>query len=218
VSRRLVIALAVLVAVLAVAQVVLPALAERHVRGRLERVGKVEAVQVRAFPAVKLLWRRADRVEVAMTHAAARPSQWAELLAGARGVARLRAEVDRLRVGPLTVRDTNLVKQGAQLTGQAFLTREALRAAVPPGMDVQPMASPAGQLAFAVTAAILGRTVRFHAVARAVGGRLVVAPAAPLAGLFTLTVFSDRRVLVEEVGGRPRPGGLAVAARARLRG
>ena len=217
-SRRLVVALAVLVAVLAVSQAALPGLAERHVRGRLEQVGRVESVQVHAFPALKLLWRRADRVEVAMTHAAAPPTRLAELLAGARGVARLRARVDRLRVGPLAVRDASLVKQGPQLTGRAFLTRQALRDAVPPGMDVQPMASPAGQLAFVVTAAILGRRVRFHATALAVGGRLVVAPAVPLAGLFTLTVFSDPRVLVEEVGGRLRPGGLAVVARAQLRG
>jgi hypothetical protein len=217
VSRRLAIALALLVAVLGAAQAALPPLAERQVRSRLERVGEVQSVEVRAFPALKLLWRRADRVEVAMTHAAAPPPRLAELLADARGVARLRARVDRLRVGPLTVREASLVKQGPQLTGEAFVTRGAMVAALPPGVDVQPMASPAGQLTFVVTAAILGRTVRFQATALALGGRLVVAPAAPFTGLFSLTVFSDPRVSVEEVAGRPRRGGFAVVARARLR-
>lgn len=216
-SRRLALALGALAAFLVATQLALPPLAERHLRGQLERVGDVDSIEVGAFPALKLLWRRADRVEIAMAEATAGPRRLADLLATTRGTDRLRAGVATLRIGPLVVRDASLVKQAGSLTGQASVTAGDLRSALPPGIDVRPVASEGGQLTFQVTAAVLGRTVRLRAVALASEGRVVVAPVAPLAGALTLTVFSDPRVLVEHVGAQPRPGGFTLTARARLR-
>lgn len=216
-SRRLAIALGVLAAVLVATQLALPPLAERYLRGQLERVGDVDSIEVGAFPALKLLWRRADRVEIAMAEATAGPRRLADLLATTRGTGRLRAGVATLRIGPLVVRDASLVKQAGTLIGRASVTAGDLRSALPPGVDVRPVASEGGQLTFQVTASVLGRTVRLRAVALASEGRVVVAPVAPLADALTLTVFSDPRVLVEHVGARPRPGGFTLTARARLR-
>ncbi len=46
------------------AQVFLPSLAARRVRDRVARYGTVRSVSVSAFPAVKLLWGKADTVNV----------------------------------------------------------------------------------------------------------------------------------------------------------
>src|SRR5256885_14921748 len=69
--RRLIaaaIVLAVLVLLSVVAQLVLPGIAENRIRDRLAHDGRVESVHVSAFPAVKLLWGRADRVTVRMAN------------------------------------------------------------------------------------------------------------------------------------------------------
>ena len=66
--RRL-IALAVLGVVLAlliVAQLVLPGVAEQELRDQLSQSGTVLEVKVTAFPAVKLLWHHADSVVLRM--------------------------------------------------------------------------------------------------------------------------------------------------------
>ena len=47
-----------IVVVLIVAQLVLPGIAAQRIRDRLSRSGTVLGVQVDAFPAIKLLWRR----------------------------------------------------------------------------------------------------------------------------------------------------------------
>jgi hypothetical protein len=49
-------------------------------------------------------------------------------------------------------------------------------------------------------------------------GRLVVVPDVPLGALATLTVFSDPRVLVQDVGARTASGGFVLTARATLTG
>ena len=57
-------ALGLVVIVLGVGQLVLPGIAERRVREQLSPSGQVLSVQVSAFPAVELLWHRADRVVI----------------------------------------------------------------------------------------------------------------------------------------------------------
>src|SRR3954451_13378213 len=53
-----------LVVLLGAAQLVLPGLAERKLRDDLMRSGSQVHVEVKAFPAVKLLFQHADRVTV----------------------------------------------------------------------------------------------------------------------------------------------------------
>ena len=79
--RALAIGLLVVVALLVVAQLVLPGAAERRLRDRLSRDGKVTRVEVHSFPAIKLLWNQADRVVVRMSSASAGTGRVADLLA-----------------------------------------------------------------------------------------------------------------------------------------
>lgn len=215
--RVVAIAVAVVAALAVLAQVVLPPIAQRRVRERLERTGSVERVDVSALPALKLAFGHADRVGVRMRSVTTAPTGLADLLSAARATERLDASADVVRVGPLTLRDARLRKQGDELAGQASVRAADLRAALPPGLTVTPVASGGGELVFVGTATFLGRTISARAVALARDGRLLVVPDVPFGDVLTLTVFSDPRIQVEGIGARPQADGFSVEARARLR-
>jgi DUF2993 family protein len=206
------------VAALAVVQqLVVPPIAEQRLRHRLERTGTVERVDLSALPALKLAFGRADRVSVRMGTMTTAPGRLADLLAETRAAARLDASAAAVRVGPLTFRDATLRKRAGELEGRASVRTDDLRAALPPGLTVAPVASGGGELVFAGAATFLGRTVTARAVALARGGRLLVVPDVPFGELLTLTVFSDPRVYVQDIAARPEPDGFGLSARARLR-
>jgi len=216
--RRWAIAAAAAAALALASQPLLPLLAERRLRSDLERVGEVDAVDVRAFPALQLLNGRADRVRVRMSRSEAGQRRLADLLDGARRTERLDARVRELNAGPLRLRDAALRKDGDLLVGEAGVTETDLAAALPPGLDLRPVASGGGELLFEGTASAFGRSVTLRARVAAIDGNLIVQPDVPLGGLAALTVFSDERLAVEGVAARTRPGGgFVLAARARLR-
>jgi hypothetical protein len=216
-ARRALIVAAGLVALLALAQLLLPMLAEDRLRGRLERDGKVESVDVSAFPAVKLLWGRADRVTIRMADAGAGPGRFADLLVSTDEADELDARVRSLRILTLTFRDVALRKRGRDLSGTATVTGADLRAALPAGFDVRPVASGDGALVFEGTATLLGRSLTGQAVVAARNGRVLLAPNLPFGGFLSLTVFEDPRIEVLDVGAQARPDGFVLTARARLR-
>ena len=159
-----------LILLLVGAQLLLPRIAEHRQRDRLERSGTVEQVDISAFPAVKLLWHKADDVTVRM---------------------------GRLRTGSGNFAD--------------------LRAALPPGFAVRPVASGNGALVFEGTAELLGQRFTGQATVSARDGRLRLEPNIPFGGVLSLTVFADPRVEVLGVGARRRPNGFTLTARVRLR-
>lgn len=201
---------------LVASQLVLPGIAERRLRERLERVGTVTGVDVDAFPALTLLWDRADRVDVRMSDSTARRTRLADLLDRTRRAGEVDARVERVRIGLLSLRDLRLRKRGDALRAQASVDEADLRAALPDGLDVRPVAAGGGQLVFEGTARLLGRRLRARAVVTAHGGRLLLSPAVPFGGLLTVTVFQDRRIAVDDVGARARRGGFTLTASATL--
>ena len=217
--RRIAIALAVLIVVLLVgSQLLLPGLAERRVRDDLRSAGQVRDVEVRAFPALKLLVGRADRVDVRIGESRAGTGRLSDLIADAEGVETLDARIEVLRLGALVLRDVRLDKEGDRLDGRATLTREALQAAVPAGLGFRPVAAGDGQLLFEATAGLLGVQARIRARLAAQDGALVIAPEGiPFGGLATLTVFRDPRIAMTSVGATEGPGGYALTTQGRLR-
>jgi hypothetical protein len=209
-------AAAALAGVAVALQLALPALAERRLRARLERVGSVERVHVSAVPALKLLWDRADRVELRMSRSTAGPQRFADLLAGTARTGELDAVVEVFDLGPLVLRDARVRKAGDGLVGEASITEADLRAALPAGFDLRPVAAGGGSLVLRGQATVLGRTVSAEVVALARDGRLLLAPGVPFGTLLTVSVFDDPRVLVADVGARPRADGFTLTARARL--
>jgi len=209
---------ALLIALAALSQFLLPKLAADRVRSQLASHGHVATVHVSAFPALKLLWGDADSVSIKMSDLATSTGEGGRLLSRAKGTSKLELSIDRLSVGPLMLTGVHAEKHGAQLTGTAALSQQGLRAALPPGFDVQPIASGGGELLLRASASLFGVGLSANAVVEAQDGALVVQPVGvPFAGLVKLTVFSDPRVIVEGISAQPGPeGAYQLSATARL--
>jgi hypothetical protein len=219
--RRLIaaaIVLAVLVVLAAAAQLLLPGIAEDRVRDRLAHNGRVESVHVSAFPAIKLLWGRADRVTVRMANVRAGVGRLGDLIGRTADDDRVDASTRELDVLTLRLRDARLQKRGDRLVGEATVTDADLRAALPPGFALRPVASADGRLVLRGTATLFGTTISANAVLLAQDGRLKIAPDVPFGGFAALTVFADPHVHVDGVGARAAPGGFTLTARGRLGG
>jgi hypothetical protein len=206
------------VALLVLAQLVLPGIAERRLRDRLAHSGVVERVHVAAFPAIELLWHRADSVQVRLrSYRAVGTSNLASLLAQTGDAGSVDASADTLDTGLLTLHDATLRKRGAELTGSARVTEADLRAALPIISNVSPVASGSGGLTLRGTATVLGISATVDATVQVQDGRLVVVPDVPFGGLATVQVFADPRVQLQSVSGAPTADGFTATAQARLK-
>lgn len=202
---------------LAIAQLVLPGIAEQRVRDRLRHDGTVESVKVSAFPALKLLWGSADSVKVRIRQLNVNGAETGNLLGRSHGLGDVDVSIGRLSDGLLRLNDVSLRKRGSGLTARGALATSDLRAVLPAGFDVQPVASGNGQLMLRAQASLFGLGVGVNALLVARNGALVVEPVGiPLASLATLTVFSDPHVAVQGVGAAPSASGYTVTAQGRL--
>ena len=204
--------LGLLVAVLVGVQLVLPRVAERRISDSLAATGEVRRVSVEAVPAIKLLFKRADRVEIDMAEARAGTGRLAKLLRQTRGARELDARVALVRVGPLQLRGVALRKDHDRLSGQASVSDADLAAALPRQLALRPVDDPAGELVLEASAGLF--TARARLSAR--DGALVIAPEGLLGGLGSLTIFRDSRVQVTDVGSKVGNGGFTVTAAGRL--
>ncbi len=211
------IAIAGVILLLVIAQLVLPRIAAQRLRDRLSRSGQVLEVHVSAFPAIELLWHQADRVVVRIGRYRTDPARLGSLLHEAGNVGSLDATATEVDSGLLTLRDARLRKRGDQLTGSATVSESDLKRALPILQSVAPVASGNGRLTLRGTATLLGLSATVDATVSAAGGQLVVAPDVPFGALATLTVFSNPHVYVEGVAASPTAGGFTVTAQARLR-
>jgi hypothetical protein len=222
--RRAVIAAGVLVAVLVVAQFALPPLAERRLTADLERHGSGVRAEVSAFPAITLLWHRADRVTV--TVADYRPgspgsgSSLADKLAGTKAAGDLDVRIGAIEDRLLRMHDVTLRKRGDVLTAHVRLRRSEVDAALPPQLHVTGRAGSGDQVAVAGHTSAFGRRIAARARIRVDSrGRLVLQPGPfPLGALVSIPLFADDRVAVDAIDARPAPGGFTVTARGHLRG
>jgi hypothetical protein len=204
--------LGLLVAALVGVQLTLPRLAERRISHNLAATGEVRRVSVEAVPALKLLFKRADRVEIDMAEARAGTGRVAQLLRQTRGAREVDAHVDLVRVGPLQLRGVVLRKEHDHLSGEASVSNADLAAALPRQLALRPVDDPAGELVLEASAGVF--TARARLSAR--DGALVIAPEGLLGGLGSLTIFRDSRVQVTDVGSKVGNGGFTVTAAGRL--
>ncbi|MGZ4341977.1 MAG: hypothetical protein ACXVHX_07965 [Solirubrobacteraceae bacterium] len=206
----------VVILVLVVAQFVLPGIAADRLRDRLSKSGTVVSVEVHAFPAIKLLWKHADRVVVQMGRYSSAAGPLGSLLSETSTVGSLDASAGEFDSGLLTVRKAALRKRGDQLVGTALVTEADLRRAIPILQSVVPVASSDGRLTLRGTASLFGVTATVDATVSTSDGKLVVAPDVPFGGFATVTVFSNPHVQVQSVAATPAPGGFRVTATGRL--
>jgi hypothetical protein len=200
--------------VLVVAQLFLPGIAAQELRNDLEQSGNVLEVKVSSFPAIKLLWHKADSVVVRMGHYRSGSSHLGDTLGRAADAGSLDASAQELFVGPLTLRNATLRKRGTELTGSATVTEANLRSAVFFLDNVEPIASRNGQLTLRGTASFLGLHATVDATVSAREGALVVAPNVPLGGVAAITLFDNPQVQVTSVTATDVPGGFRVSASA----
>lgn len=205
-------AIAVVLVLLAVAQVLLPGLAAQQLRDRLARSGQVLSVSVDAFPAVELLWQHADRVTVRLGRYRSTPGGLARLLNETSNVGDLSASVMQLETGLLTLRNAVLSKSGSILSGSALVTQSDLRTALPVLDSITPVASAQGTLTLRGTATLFGVTASVDATVGEQDGALVVTPQVPFGGLATIRVFSDPRLVVSAITATPAGSGFTVRA------
>ena len=220
--RRALLLTAGLVALaLVAAQLVLPGLAERRLRSDLEPNGSRVRVDVEAFPAIKLLWQRADRVVVEVADFtsgdAGRGGSLADLLARTKATDELDVHVDVLADRRLRMQDVRLRKDGDALVADVALRTADVDAALPARLRVT--GSDAEGITVAGVTSVFGAQLRARARVLADDeGRIVLRPEGiPLASLVTVPVFSDARIAAEAISARPTSDGFAVSARGRLR-
>ncbi len=181
----------VLVVLLVLAQVILPRIAASRISSRIGRYGHVTSVHVSAWPAVKLLWKDADRVTVRASSIAVDPARTDELLSEARGTSRLDLRATSAREGPLVVSDVHVTKRGSKLHASAFASAADVRAALPPGFDVRLVSSSGGKVQLRASGGLFGVGASVDAVAEAREGKLVVHPRGPLIEALKLTLFDE---------------------------
>jgi hypothetical protein len=222
--RRVLLTVAgLLVVVLVAAQLVLPGLAERRLRSDLEAGGSRVHVAVKAFPAVKLLFKRADRVTVDVTDYSSggegEGTSLPDLLARTKAVGELDVHVRVLEDKLLRMQDVRLRKDGDTLVADVALRTVDVDAALPARLRVTG-GSDAEGLSVAGVTSVFGSEVRAQAqILVDEEGRIVLRPQGiPLASLVTVPIFSDERIAVDAIGARPTADGFAVTARGHLRG
>jgi hypothetical protein len=197
---------AVVVVLLVVGQLVLPDVAGRWVREHVSRYGMVESVSVKAWPAVKLLWRDADEVKVRTGELRLTAEQAAGLVGEGKGTERVVASAESVQLGSVEVTDAIFRKQGERVYGEGTISEEDVRKALPAGVGVALVGSGGGQVEVRVSGELFGFGASVEAVAKAVNGKLVVEANAGLFGTVTHTLFADPRVYVRGVSAREVQG------------
>ena len=144
------------------------------------------------------------------------PDRLADLLDSTRHTGSFDGSIALLHVGPLVLRNAGVRKRGDVVDLQASVTEAELRAALPPGVDVRPVVTYGGGLAFVGTFNLLGAGVGGQVDVVVSQGKLLLVPQVPLGGALTITAFEDPRVLVERVGAVQQPNGYTLTGRARL--
>jgi LmeA-like phospholipid-binding len=190
----------VIVLVLVLAQVFLPGIAASRVRSRVGKYGTVRSVTVKAWPAVELLWGKAESVDVKAGSLSMSPAQTVKLLGEARGVRSMSVTAESVKEGPLQLRDASFKKHGDALVGQASTTRADVGKALGEGIEVRLVSSHDGQVEVSASGGLFGVKASVEAVAEAEAGKLVVHPLGFLLEGLRLTLIDNPRVYVEGVG------------------
>jgi hypothetical protein len=191
-----------IVVVVVLAQVLGPAIAARVVRGKVGKYGTVKSVEVKAWPAVKLLWGDADEVKVVAGRLTLSRAETVALLKEAKGTDRVSARAESVEEGSLRLTDTKLEKRGSALRAEGVVSAEDVKKALPEGVEVALVKSDAGTVEVRVSGGLFGVSASVDAVAKAEDGKLVAQPKAPLLGGLKVTVFEDPSVYVEGVQAR----------------
>lgn len=199
--RIALLAAALVLALLALGQLLLPGFAADRVRDEL---GDDRArVEITAFPAWKLVLGKADRLTVSTPTVAAKgPAPLGELLERARDVGRTDARIATLAIGELRLRDVRVRIADGRVQTDATLSVRALSAMVPGGGTLTPLPPASdGRPRFSARVGVLGLSTDVPVAVGAVDGSVEVRPEQGIASVFSVTVFEDPALRVDRVTG-----------------
>jgi len=190
---------ALVLVLLVLSQLLLPGLAARTVRQRVERYGPVLSAHVSAFPALELLWGSGQSASLRTGALRMTAAQASDLLWSARGIDSLDLTARSLLVEPLRLETVSMRKRAHAVRVQATLTLADLRAALPAGVQVQALAGGGeGPLELTVGGGLFGVSASIAVVVQASEGKLVAQPRGlSLGGLTQITLFSDPHMSVD---------------------
>jgi len=207
-----------LIGLLGLAQAILPGIAASRLRDSLARSGEGVHVSVSAFPAVKLLFGRADSVSVRIHRLdTGGQGRLGDLLARTRSADRVQAGVGQLFSHGLELDGVSLEKVHARISAQATITRGALARALPVGLSLVTSRESSRAFALTATAQVLGQTLSATALVQASDGRLELRPELPLLSFLDITLFADPRVAVDSIGAGGGGGSYTFSATGHLR-
>jgi hypothetical protein len=210
-----------IVLVVVAAQIFLPGIAKSSLRSDLEKHGPVRHLSLSSSPAIKLLWKRADSVDVAMDSYRSEPgghTSVANFLSDTRRVGKLDVSIGLLKAQLVTLHDVRLHKDGNDLAGSARITQREVTDALPNFVGIRPLSAGQNGIVLRASATVLGQRVRIRLRILADQGRVVVRPEGlPFGSLATITVFKDSRVYVKSLGARLRGNQYTLTATAALK-
>ena len=208
-------ALASVVLLLVLGEVFLPTIAERRLRDEIERNADGVAVDVKAFPAIKLLLGRADEVTVEVQEGRSGTGRLGDLLAKTKDTDELDARVATLESHGVPLQDVSLTKRGDTLVGQAEVRVADLDDALPARLRLQRSDGEGIHIEGRISA--LGVDVAAQFEIEAEGGAIVLRPSRDsFARILSFAIFRDNRVAVDTLDAAARNGRYAFTARARL--
>jgi hypothetical protein len=222
--RALLAVVGLLVLALVAAQLLLPGVAEDRLKSDLETQGSDVTVSVKAFPAVKLLFGRADEVTIAVADLKTDEDggddgdSLSDLLAQTSKTKQLDVHVKVLGDKLLRVEDVRLTKDGDKLTAVVKLLKADVDEALPAELSLTDTKVPNG-LAVAGSTDVFGEQIDAEAKIYADDdGTLVLEPSDELLGdLVSVPIFEDDRVAVDSINARTSGDGYVVTARGHLR-
>lgn len=202
------------VLLLALSQAILPRLAVQRVRDQMKPYGTLQSVSVSAWPALELLWGKAERASASAQHLSMSESQAMSLAWEGRGIDEADLRVGTLELGvpglPSAVALSDVVsrKHGDRLSSEATLTQAGLEAATPSGVQVQPLASAPGTLKVRASGSLFGVPASVVALLVPREGKLIAQPLdIPFGQFVQLTVFSYPHVYLDGISATPSSAG-----------
>jgi hypothetical protein len=176
VRKIVLIALAVLVVLAAVSQLVIPPLAENRIEDRLTDAGGSAEVSLEAFPAIRLLFGDGDRIEVRGSGLNLDLERETQIFDNLDGFDEVDVSLADYRAGPFQIRTFELTRDGPKATYHLVLEGNATAAGIA-GYGAARLGLVGGPLLGAIAAQLTGNRplpIDLDMQLRSEDGRVVV--------------------------------------------
>jgi hypothetical protein len=195
---------------LALSQALLPRLAVQRMRDQLKPYGTLQSASVSAWPAIELLWGKAQSASASARSLTLSGPQAMKLVWEGRGVndvtlavGTLKLQVPGLPSGVL-LHEMSSRKRGDRLVMQATLTQRDLAQASPSGVQLHLLGGTPGTVTVRASGALFGVPASVETLAEAREGKLIAQPLnIPFGEFVRLTLFSDPHVYLDSISVLP---------------